>query len=157
MIRTQTLTATFAGLLGASLLAFLVVPASTSAAPTGTTCTGALCQVDATGDLRMNAGAATDSLEVELCVTTVARNRVLAANEYLSGAKSLYCENRSSATVYVTLDAVALTTTGSTGWKFAAGTERAWDIDGSVFGPKVGVNATATTTTGACLWCAWLK
>lgn len=135
----------------------LFVAFNAHAAPTGTTCTGALCQVDATGDLRTNAGAATDSLEVELCVTTVTRNRVLATNEYLSGAKSLYCENRSSATVYVTLDAVNLTTTGSTGWKFAAGSERAWDIDGTAFGPNVGINATATTTTGACLWCAWLK
>jgi hypothetical protein len=135
----------------------LALAFAASAAPTGTTCTGALCQVDATGDLRTNAGAATEVLEVELCVTTLTRNRTLAASEQLAGAKAFYCQNRSSATVYATIDAVALTTTGSTGWKLAAGDEKTWDIDGTAFGPNVGLNATATMTTGACVWCAWLK
>jgi hypothetical protein len=144
-------------LVGASLGLLLTFAPPAHAAPTGTTCTGALCQVDATGDLRVNTGAATEVLEAEFCVTTVTRNRTLAAAEYLTGAKTLYCENRSSATVYLTLDAVALTTTGSTGWKFAAGGERTWDVSGTTFGPRVGINATAVTTTGACLWCSWLK
>jgi hypothetical protein len=144
-------------LAGACLGLLLTFAAPARAAPTGTTCTGALCQVDATGDVRVNTGAATEVLEVELCVTTVTRNRTLSAAEYLTGAKTLYCDNRSSANHFLTLDAVALTTTGSTGWKFAAGGERTWDLDGSVFGPAVGINATAVTTTGACLWCSWLK
>ena len=140
-----------------SVLAALGWAASALAAPTGTTCTGALCQVDATGDIRINDGAATEVLEVELCVTTVTRNRTLAASEQLAGAKAFYCHNRSSATAYATLDAVTLTTTGSTGWKLAAGEEKTWNIDGTTFGPNVGLNATATMTTGACVWCAWLK
>jgi hypothetical protein len=149
--------ATLSVLVGAALGLLLTFAPDAHAAPTGTTCTGALCQVDATGDVRVNDSAATDSLEVELCVTTVTRNRTLSASEQLAGAKALYCENRSSATVYVTLDAVTLTTTGSTGYKFAAGTERTWGLDGTNFGPNVGINATATMTTGACLWCSWLK
>jgi hypothetical protein len=130
-----------------------------SAAPTGTTCSNAGCFVDATGDIRTNAGAATDSFDVEVCVTTVTRNRTLATTEYLTGAKSLYVENRSSATCYLTFDAVNLTTTGggATGYKFAAGTERSFDVDGSIFGPLIGVNCTATTTTPACLFFGWLK
>jgi hypothetical protein len=140
-------------------VAILFVARNADAAPTGTTCTGALCQVDATGDLRTNTGAATDSLDAEVCVTTVVRNRTLATTEYLTGAKSLYVENRSSATCYLTLDAVNLTTTGggATGYKFAAGTERSFDVDGSIFGPLIGVNCTATTTTPACLFFGWLK
>jgi hypothetical protein len=138
-------------------LGLLIAASVAIAAPTGTTCTGALCQVDATGDIRTNAGAATEVLEVELCVTTVTRNRTLAAAEQLAGAKAFYCQNRSSATVYATIDAVVLTTTGSTGWKLAPGDEKTWDIDGTAFGPNVGINATATMTTGACVWCAWLK
>lgn len=138
-------------------LAALFVALNASAAPTGTTCSAAGCFTDSVGDQRVNTGAATDVLEVELLVTTVTRNRTLAANEQLAGAKSLYCQNRSSATAYVTFDAVSLTTTGSTGWKLAAGDEKAWDIDGSVFGPTFGLNATATMTTGAGVWCAWLK
>jgi hypothetical protein len=149
--------ATLSVLVGAALGLLLAFAPDAHAAPTGTTCTGALCQVDATGDLRVNTGAATDSLEVELCVTTVTRNRTLSTSEYLSGAKFLFCDNRSSVTTYLTLDAVSLTTTGSTGYRVAAGDVYTWDIDGSVFGPNVGINATATTTTGACLWCSWLK
>jgi hypothetical protein len=144
-------------LLTLSVVAALLWAVPALAAPTGTTCTGALCQVDATGDLRVNDGAATDSLEVELCVTTVTRNRTLSAAEYLSGAKTLHCDNRTSVNHYLTLDAVSLTTTGSTGYRLAPGDVYTWDIDGSVFGPNVGINATAPTTTGACLWCSWLK
>jgi hypothetical protein len=144
-------------LVGACLGLLLTFAPPAHAAPTGTTCTGALCQVDATGDVRVNDGAATEVLEAELCVTTVTRNRVLSAAEYLTGAKTLFCDNRSTATVYLTLDAVSLTTTGSTGYRIAAGDVYTWKIDGSVFGPNVGINATATTTTGACLWCSWLK
>lgn len=144
-------------LVGAAIGLMLTFAPPAQAVPTGTTCSASGCFTDVVGDQRINSGAATDALEVEVCVTTVTRNRVLTANEYLSGAKALYCQNRSTATHYLTLDAVNLTTTGSTGWKFAAGDERSFDVDGGVFGPSVGVNATATTTTGACLWCAWLK
>jgi hypothetical protein len=138
-------------------VAVLFVALNASAAPTGTTCTGALCQVDATGDLRTNPGAASESLEVEVCVTTITRNRTLAAAEYLVGAKALHTHNRSTATCYLTLDAVNLTTTGSTGYKYAADQERNFDLDGSNFGPLFGLNCTATTTTAACMFLGWLK
>ncbi len=125
------------------------------AAPSGTTCTGALCQVDATGDVRVSDGAATEVLEFELVATTAIAG--LSAGQQLAAAKAFYCENRSSATCYVSLDAQTLTTTGSSGWKFAAGTERTWNVDGSVFGPLVRVACTADTATGSAFWCAWLK
>jgi hypothetical protein len=137
-------------------VAILFVALNASAAPTGTTCTGALCQVDATGDLRTNPGAASESLEVEFCVTNAA-TRALTSSEYLVGAKSLYVENRSSATCYGTFDAVALTTTGSTGYRWAAGTERSLDVDGTVFGPLIKFACTAAQTTGACLFLGWFK
>jgi hypothetical protein len=144
-------------LVGASLGLMLTYAPQAHAVPTGTTCSASGCYTNEVGDLRVNDSAATDSLEVELCVTTVTRNRTLAANEYLTGAKTLHCDNRSSVTTYLTLDAVSLTTTGSTGYRIAAGDDYTSEVDGSAFGPNVGINATATTTTGACLWCSWLK
>jgi hypothetical protein len=146
-----------AGALGAAaLLAVLIFPGRAEAVPTGTTCSASGCFTDGVGDQRTNTGAATESLEVEFCLTNVA-NRALAASDYLAGAKSFYVQNRSSATCYLSLDAETLTTTGSKGYKFAAGDERSFDIDGSVFGPLIRWACTAAQTTGACLFFGWLK
>lgn len=143
-------------LAAAAILAILVLPGRAEAVPTGTTCSAAGCFTDGVGDQRINSGAATESFEVELCLTTAAAFAPSSAY-YLAGAKSLYVQNRSSATCYLSLDAETLTTTGSTGYKFAAGDERSFDIDGSAFGPLIRWACTAAQTTGACLFLGWLK
>ena len=155
MTRKQTITAIVAGLVGACVIAYALIPGMASAVPTNTSCTGAGCFVDAIGDLRTNTGAATDALEAEVCASTA--SAALPAGAQLAQAKSLYIQNRSSATCYVSLDAVSVTTAGATGWKFASGDERSWDIDGSVFGSAIRVACTANQTTGACLFFGWLK
>lgn len=141
-------------LAGFAICASLLVR-SAQAAPTGTTCTGALCQVDATGDVRLTDNAAFDSVEFEWLASTA--SSALRADQQLAAAKAFYCDNRSSATCYVSLDAVSVTTAGATGYKFAPGTERTFAVDGSEFGPDVRGACTANTATGAAMWCAWLK
>lgn len=143
-------------LAAALFVAFLVLPDGATAAPTGVTCAGSGCYSDATGDLTVNSGASADDLEVELCLTTAAAYAPT-SSYYLTGAKSLYVENRSAATCYLRFDAGAVTTTGSSGYKFAAGTERSFDISGTTFGADMRVACTAAQTTGACLFLGWWK
>lgn len=119
-------------------------------------------QVTKNWEARVNAGASEKDWEFEWCpgvavTTAVSGKQYPASGTTGDGAKAIYCQNRSSATIYLTFDATALTTTGSTGWKLAAGDEKTWDRSSTTFGPKFGAAATAATTTGACLWCAWLK
>lgn len=144
----------------AAFLACIVLgavwPNTTDAAPSGTTCTGALCQADATGDVRVNSGAATSTLYAEWCpgvaVTT------LPTAKYLSGAKALAVHNKSSATCTLGFsDAETITSTGTVGDEYAPGEKIAQDIDGSVFGPHITGVCTAATTTGACLKLRWWK
>lgn len=113
-------------------------------------------------EARVSDGASEKSFEFEWCpdtavTTAVSGKQYPAAGAAGAGAKALYCQNRSSATIYLTLDAVSLTTTGSTGYKFGPGDPLSINGSSTTFGPKMRAAATAKTTTGACLWCAWLK
>jgi len=119
-------------------------------------------QVSRNWEARVNDGASEKSWEFEW-TPGVAGTLAVAGKQYPAagtagvGAKALYCHNRSSATIYVTFDAVTLTTTGSTGYKFAPDKEFTWNHSSTTFGPRFGAAATAATTSGAGLWCAWLK
>lgn len=133
-------------------LALALLPDGASAAPTGTTCTGALCQVDATGDLRIDAGAATSTWEYAwqpgVAVTTYP------AAQVLDGAKALCVHNRSSGTCYwrpsnANVDPSGLTTTGSTGEQFPAGEYRCFDQATARFLTGSSAACTAATTSTA--------
>jgi hypothetical protein len=135
----------------AAFAAVLLWPSDVEAAPTGTTCTGALCQVDATGDLRVDAGAATSTWEYPwqpgVAVTTYP------AAQVLDGAKALCVHNRSSGTCYwrpsnANVDPSGLTTTGSTGEQFPAGEYRCFDQATARFltGSTAACTAAATST-----------
>ena len=69
-------------------------------------------------------------------------------------ARSLYIQNRSSATCYIRFDAQNVTTAGATGYKLAAGDEKSWDILGG-FASSMRAACTAALSTGAALWTSW--
>lgn len=135
------------------LLAALVLSLATPAGAADENWTPGVGITNAKGEVRCDDGVSQDSLEFEWVVGVAAA----AMPQYLDGAKFLYCDNRSSANVYLTLDAVNLTSTGSTGYKLAPGTDKGWPIAASTFWSRIKAVATAATTSGAALWCAWLK
>lgn len=106
-------------------------------------------------EARTDAGAHVIALEAEWCPGVA--STTLVAAKYLSGAKSLYIQNRSSATCYVSFDASAATTAGGRGFKWAAGDERSFDVSGTTFGSRMRAACTATLTANACLWLNWFK
>lgn len=117
---------------------------------------GVGCLTDSANALSVDPAASTTSLEAEYCATN-ATSQPLPAASILTGAKSLYIENRSSATCYASFDAAPATSTGTRGFKWAAGTERALDVSGSTFGSRIRIACTAALTSGACLWLQWFE
>ncbi len=104
---------------------------------------------------RIDASAATSSLEAEWCLTT--SSAALPASKYLVDAKSLYVDNRSSTDAFLRIDAASVVTTGAAGLRWTAGAERAIDLNGRTFGPNIRGASKANMTTGACLYLLWLQ
>jgi hypothetical protein len=141
-------------LVGASLGLLLTFAPPAHAAPTGTTCTGALCQVDATGDLRINTGAATSTSPYEwlpgVAVTTF-------QGTVLDGAKFLTIDHRGTADCFwepgnSTMDPTTLTTTGAKGDRIRPGDFLTYGIASDVFLTNARAACTAATSTGAGLF-----
>lgn len=146
-----------AALVTVAAVAFAVHPSTTAAAPGDPDAFSNRGRVvNPQDEMRVDPGAATSSLEAEFCPTNVA-STPLPASAILAGAKSLYVENRSSATCYASFDAAAATSTGNRGFKWAPGTERSMDVSGTTFGSRIRVACTAALTTNACLWLQWFE
>jgi hypothetical protein len=124
-------------LVGAALGLLLTFAPDAHAAPTGTTCTGALCQVDATGDLRVNDGANTAVDQSDPCFMTTTVTSITATE----GRKGIALLNKGSTTVYLSFDADSPTSVG-VGWPLAAG-----DFQYFPHGDQIPVKGVAQTTT----------
>lgn len=103
--------------------------------------------------------ASTTTVKCEWCLTTssasftgncIDRSTGLAVSA-VAGSKNVTIENRSSATAYVEWDGTAVTTTGTTGDKWAAGDKWSLDVQGQPFLAQATGASTANMTTGACL------
>jgi hypothetical protein len=124
-------------LVGASLGLLLTFAPPAHAAPTGTTCTGALCQVDATGDVRFTDSANTIVAQSDPCFMTTTVTSITATE----GRRGIALLNKGSTAVYFSFDADSPTSVG-VGWPLAAG-----DFQYFPHGDQIPVKGVANTTT----------